>query len=66
MDDLLNYGVERLGEKLREDPNTNTAFQKLADIIAGFSDLVAKEDRGTVRGLIRKAFMLVPGPCYLT
>lgn len=66
MDDLLIYGVERLGGKLRENPNTNTAFKALAGIIEDFSKLLEEENLGTVRGLIREVFMLVPGPCYLT
>lgn len=58
MDDFLSYDVERLVGKLKENRNTNTAFKILAEIITDFSELVEKEDRGIVRGLIRKAFML--------
>lgn len=65
MDDLLIYGVERLGRKLKENPSTNTAFKTLADVIADFSELVEKENKGMMRGLIREVFMPVPDPCYL-
>ena len=58
MDDLLKYGVERLGGKLKDNPNTTAAFKMLAGIIEDFSELLEKEDLGIVRGLIREVLML--------
>lgn len=54
MDDLLNYGVEKLSGLLKENSNTRFAFRAIVDVIADISELISAEDKGMVRTLIRK------------
>lgn len=55
MDDVLTYGVGKLGGSLKANPNTRRAFTKLADAIANLYELIIQEDRGAVKGFFRKA-----------
>ena len=54
MDDLLSHGVERVGGLLKRNTNTKKAFQVIADVFRDISKLIEGENKGVVRGLLRK------------
>lgn len=54
MDELLDYGVERLSGVLKENLNTKAAFKSIAGIIEEASRAIAEGDKGTMETLIRE------------
>lgn len=58
MDDLLNYGVEKLEIMLMSNPTTREAFQTIADVFEEISTVIEEENRGIIAGLIREYYIL--------
>ena len=56
MDDLLEYGVGRLGGMLKENSNTRTAFRPLAKVVTEFSEFIVKENKGIAKSFFRKVY----------
>lgn len=54
MDDLLNYGVEVLGNMLKGNSSTKMAFKSITDAMEEMSKLINEENRGIVLSLIRE------------
>ena len=58
MDDLLNYGVDRLEDMLKNNPTTKKAFQVVAEVFEEISTVIEKEDKGIMASLIREYQLL--------
>lgn len=60
MDDLLNYGVENLGDMLKGNSHTKIAFKLIADAIEDISEVINEKNKGTLISAIREFDMIVP------
>ena len=51
MDDLLAYGVEELGDMLKESPNTRAAFKSITEIVKEISEVIKTRSMRALGGL---------------
>ena len=58
MDDLLNYGVDRLEDMLKSNPTTKKAFQAIAEVFEEISTVIEKENKGVMASLFREYQLL--------
>ena len=58
MDDLLNYGVDRLEDMLKSNPTTKKAFQAVAEVFEEIVTVIEKENKGIMSSLIREYQLL--------
>ena len=48
MDELLNYGVERLSDALKENLHTKKAFKEIVEVIGEASTLIHERSKGRI------------------